>query len=86
MLSQKTFSEANLNKLGWKIVPELSGDRTIKDTYTATGRPDNERVEVLYGKSHKIIMAYRFDANGNCIAHCETNQNGRLVNASPARI
>ena len=41
MLSQKTFSEANLNRLGWKIVPELSGDRTIKDTYTATGTKGN---------------------------------------------
>ena len=86
MLSQKTFSEANLNRLGWKIVPELSGDRTIKDTYTATGKPNNERIEVLYGKDHKVIMAHRFDDDGNCIACCETNTNGRLVHANPARV
>ena len=43
-MNKNSFTEPELNKLGWKVVSELSGDRTIKDTYTATGKPENERV------------------------------------------
>ena len=85
-MNKNSFTEPELNKLGWKVVSELSGDRTIKDIYTATGKPENERVEVLYGKNRRVIMAHRFDEDGKCIAAWETNRNGQLVTANPARL
>lgn len=80
------FKESNLNRLGWKIVAEQSGSRKIKEVYTMSGKPENERLELLYGRGHKVIMVHRFDDSGKCIAAEEANIHGRLVPCNPNRI